>query len=103
MKTKGPAINAIVTVNPRALEEADRLDAGLEETGELIGPLHGIPVMLKDNVDTFDMPTTAGSASLEGFVPDDDAFIRRTRRRCARARVCGRRAGPCAWRSGPRA
>lgn len=74
-ENKGPAINAIVTVNPRALEEADRLDAGLEETGELIGPLHGIPVMLKDNVDTFYMPTTAGSASLEGFVPDDDAFI----------------------------
>ncbi len=72
---KGPAINAIILVNPKALEEADRLDAALKETGKLTGPLHGIPVMLKDNVDTGDMPTTAGSASLEGFVPDDDAFI----------------------------
>lgn len=72
---KGPAINAIILINPRALEEADRLDALLKETGELSGPLHGIPVMLKDNVDTFDMATTAGSSSLEGFVPDNDAFI----------------------------
>lgn len=72
---KGPAINAIILVNPKALEEADKLDAELKKTGKLTGPLHGIPVMLKDNVDTFDMPTTAGSASLEGFVPDDDAFI----------------------------
>lgn len=72
---KGPAINAIILVNPRVLEEADRLDAALKETGELTGSLHGIPVMLKDNVDTYDMPTTAGSSSLEGFVPDDDAFI----------------------------
>ena len=74
-ENKGPAINAIILVNPKALEEADRLDAALKETGKLTGPLHGIPVMLKDNVDTGDMPTTAGSASLEGFVPDDDAFI----------------------------
>ena len=72
---KGPAINAIILVNSKALEEADRLDAALKETGRLTGPLHGIPVMLKDNVDTFDMATTAGSSSLEGFVPDDDAFI----------------------------
>lgn len=72
---KGPAINAIILVNPKALEEADRLDAALKEKGALTGPLHGIPVMLKDNVDTFDMPTTAGSASLAGFVPDDDAFL----------------------------
>lgn len=72
---KGPAINAIILTNPRALEEADRLDAVLKETGKLSGPLHGIPVMLKDNVDTYDMATTAGSLSLKGFVPDDDAFI----------------------------
>lgn len=71
----GPAVNAIILINPRALEEADRLDAALKDTGALTGPLHGIPVMLKDNVDTWDMPTTAGSASLENFVPDDDAFI----------------------------
>ena len=72
---KGPAINAIILINPNVLEEADQLDRALKETGKLTGPLHGIPVMLKDNVDTFDMPTTAGSASLAGFIPDDDAFI----------------------------
>ena len=71
---KGPALNAVVCLNPRALEEADALDAAFQEKG-LTGSLHGIPVLLKDNVDTFDMPTTGGSASLEGFVPEDDAFI----------------------------
>lgn len=73
----GPRLNAIILVNPRALEEADRLDALYKETGRLAGPLHGIPVLLKDNVDTKDMVTTAGSLSLEGFVPDEDAFITR--------------------------
>ena len=71
---KGPSLNSIICVNPKALEEADELDKKFREKG-LTGPLHGIPVLLKDNVDTFDMPTTAGSKSLEGFYPDDDAFI----------------------------
>lgn len=72
---QGPALNSIITVNPRALEEADRLDRALRETGVLSGPLHGIPVLLKDNVGTSDMPTTAGSRALEGFVPGEDAFL----------------------------
>lgn len=72
---KGPAIRSIIAVNPGALETADRLDREFERSGRLTGPLHGIPVLLKDNVDTHDMPTTAGSASLEGFVPKDDAFL----------------------------
>ena len=72
---QGPALNSIITVNPRALEEADRLDRALQETGVLSGPLHGIPVLLKDNVGTCDMPTTAGSRALEGFVPGEDAFL----------------------------
>lgn len=71
---KGPALNAVVCLNPKALEEADALDAAFKEKG-FTGSLHGIPVLLKDNVDTFDMPTTGGSASLEGFIPEDDAFI----------------------------
>src|SRR6056297_3320377 len=71
---KGPALNAVVCVNPKALEEARELDEKFKKDG-LTGSLHGIPVLLKDNVDTFDMPTTGGSASLEGFVPEDDAFI----------------------------
>ncbi len=72
---KGPSLNSVIFVNPKALEEADRFDADLAKTGRLSGPLHGIPVLLKDNFDTFDMPTTAGSATLAGFVPDDDAFV----------------------------
>lgn len=72
---QGPALNAIIAVNPRALEEAERLDRQLRETGGLSGPLHGIPVLLKDNIGTCDMPTTAGSRSLEGFIPSEDAFL----------------------------
>lgn len=72
---QGPALNAIIAVNPRALEEAERLDRALQETGILSGPLHGVPVLLKDNVGTCDMPTTAGSSALEGFVPREDAFL----------------------------
>ncbi len=73
---KGPALNSIILVNPKALEEADALDAAFKEKG-LTGALHGIPIILKDNVDTYDMATTAGSLSLKGFVPEDDAYITR--------------------------
>ncbi|HHT51091.1 MAG TPA: amidase [Eubacteriaceae bacterium] len=73
---KGPSLNSIIKVNPRALEIADELDKKFKETG-FVGPLHGIPVMLKDNVDTGDMETTAGSLSLEGVIPPDDAFLTR--------------------------
>ncbi|MCC5911910.1 MAG: amidase [Clostridiaceae bacterium] len=73
---KGPALNAVIYINPKALDEADVLDKKFKVEG-FTGALHGIPVLLKDNVDTFDMPTTAGSSSLEGFVPEDDAFITR--------------------------
>jgi len=72
---KGPSLNAVILVNPKAGEEADKLDAEFKKTGKLSGPLHGIPLLLKDNFDTFDMPTTAGSLSLAGFVPKDDAFV----------------------------
>jgi len=71
---KGPQLNSVIYINPKALEEADAFDKALKEKG-LTGPLHGIPVLLKDNVDTVDMPTTGGSSSLEGFIPEDDAFI----------------------------
>ncbi|MCL2139561.1 MAG: amidase family protein, partial [Treponema sp.] len=72
---KGPSLNSIIMVNPKAKEEADKLDADFKETGKLIGPLHGVPILLKDNFNTFDMPTTAGSLSLAGFIPQNDAFI----------------------------
>ncbi|SKC42394.1 amidase family protein [Maledivibacter halophilus] len=73
---KGPSINSVIYVNPKALEEADKLDEKFNKQG-FTGPLHGIPVLLKDNINTFDMPTTAGSLSLEGVVPERDAFITR--------------------------
>ncbi|HVO67249.1 MAG TPA: amidase family protein [Syntrophales bacterium] len=70
----GPRLNAIIYVNPEAMEVAAVLDAKLKKSG-LAGPLHGIPVILKDNVNTMDMPTTAGSLLLKEYVPPYDAFI----------------------------
>lgn len=72
---QGPYLNAIITLNRRALDEADALDATLRATGSLKGPLHGIPVVLKDNIDTSDMPTTSGVALFRDFVPRRDAFL----------------------------
>ncbi len=75
----GPALNAIIRLNPNALERADELDAAFAESG-LTGPLHGIPVIVKDNYDTHDLPTSGGSASLAESIPPDDAFqVRRIR------------------------
>lgn len=68
-----PIINAITFLNPNALETAAQLDEERLQKGPR-GPLHGIPIIVKDNYDTFDMPTTAGSKSLEGSIPPDDAF-----------------------------
>jgi amidase len=77
---RGPTINALIMINPRALARADSLDQALRSSGELTGPLHGIPFIVKDNFDTHDMPTTGGSASLAGSMAADDAFqVRRIR------------------------
>ena len=70
---KGPAINAIVVVNPDALRTADSLDARFRREG-LIGPLHCVPMIVKDNFETRDLPTTAGSLAFQGFISDKDAF-----------------------------
>jgi len=78
---RGPSLNAILIVNPGAQARADSLDLYLRATGELSGPLHGIPVIVKDNYDTYDLPTTAGSRILEGSIPPDDAFQVRLLRR----------------------
>ena len=71
---KGPAINAVITLNPKALEQAKALDAE-RKAGKVRGPLHGVPIVLKDNFDTYDLPTTAGSQLLEGSIPPDDAYV----------------------------
>jgi amidase len=70
----GPGVNALLHVNSRAEAEARQLDA-LRHPGIARSPLYGIPVLLKDNIDTADMPTTAGSVALAGSIPPDDAFI----------------------------
>ncbi|MCG8469522.1 MAG: amidase [Gemmatimonadetes bacterium] len=72
---RGPELRSIIETNPDALDEADALDAERRESGPR-GPLHGIPVALKDNIDTHDrMTTTAGSLALEGSIPPRDSFI----------------------------
>jgi len=71
---KGPALRSVITVNPRALESARAMDAERKAKGPR-SPLHGIPVVIKDNIDTADMPTTGGSVLLEGSLPPDDAFV----------------------------
>jgi len=70
----GPSLNAVLTVNPNALDIASRLDQERQD-GNVRGPLHGIPIVLKDNINTTDMPTTAGSMFLEGSIPPNEAFI----------------------------
>jgi amidase len=72
---KGPELRAVLEINPDALAIADRLDAE-RKAGKARGPLHGIPVLLKDNIGTADrMNTTAGSLALLGAAPPADAFL----------------------------
>jgi Asp-tRNA(Asn)/Glu-tRNA(Gln) amidotransferase A subunit family amidase len=70
----GPSLNAMIALNPKALEQADALDAE-RRAGRVRGPLHGIPIVVKDNYATADMPTTAGSLALAGFQTGRDAFM----------------------------
>jgi Asp-tRNA(Asn)/Glu-tRNA(Gln) amidotransferase A subunit family amidase len=71
---QGAALNAIVMVNPHALETADDLDRRYRQSGP-VGAMHCVPVIVKDNYETFDMPTTAGSLSLKGMMTWKDAFV----------------------------
>ena len=71
---KGPAINAITVVNPDALAIADSLDKRLAATKQLVGPLHCIPMIVKDNFQTTGLQTAAGNIALKGYTPEKDAF-----------------------------
>jgi len=70
---QGPSINSLITVNAAALGRARELDATFAASG-FVGPLHGIPVIVKDNYDTYDLPTTNGTLALKGAIPPDDAY-----------------------------
>ena len=88
IETVDPKINAVLYTDPSALRQAAASDAR-HRRGRLRGPLDGIPVLLKDNVDTRDMPTTAGSLALAGEPPGDDAVLV-TRLRQAGAVILGK-------------
>ncbi|WP_397573718.1 amidase [Silanimonas sp.] len=70
----GPTLNAVIALNPAARADAEALDAE-RAAGRLRGPLHGIPVLVKDNIDVAGLPTTAGSLALANHVPADDATL----------------------------
>ena len=89
LNRQGPAINAVIECNPDAPAIAAALDAE-RQAGHIRGPLHGIPILIKDNVDTHDcMQTTAGSLALEGSIAPRDAFIVK-RLRAAGAVILGK-------------
>jgi amidase len=71
---KGPMLRSVITVNPKAIETARAMDEERKARGPR-SALHGIPIVLKDNIDTADLPTTGGSVLLEGSMPPDDAFV----------------------------
>ena len=69
---QGPKLNSIVRINPEALAQAQALDAERRRTGSR-GPLHGVPILIKDNYNTDHMPTTGGSVALANFIPSENA------------------------------
>ena len=77
----GPQLNSYMFVNARALEAAHELEEDDDQSDHREKPLFGIPMIVKDNNDTFDMPTTAGSVALGGSIPPDDAFLVKKLRR----------------------
>lgn len=71
----GPELNSIRTVNDAARERSQELDDRFDSSGEFVGPLHGIPVVVKDHVETTDMPTTYGSEAFEEYYPDSESAV----------------------------
>ena len=95
----GPMLNAVIAVNERALEDAGTLDERFHVTQKLMGPLHGIPVVLKDSIATVDVDTMYGSVAFRGFRPSEDATVTRLLRD-AGAVILGKTALPdfaCSW------
>jgi amidase len=74
INTYEPRLHAVITLNPKALDEARALDAE-RKAGKVRGPLHGIPIVLKDNYDTADLPTTGGFFGLKDSIPSQDATL----------------------------
>lgn len=72
---KGPQLWSIVLTNPAAIADAQALDHAFAQTGKLTGPLHGIPVLVKDNYDAAGLQTTGGSGALVGWVPQQDSTV----------------------------
>ena len=71
----GPALNAIVVVNPDADREAPTRSIGAMRSADVVGPLHCVPAIVKDNFETIGLQSAAGSLSLKGFVSNKDAFL----------------------------
>jgi len=70
---QGPYINSIINLNPKALEEADALDAKFKTSGKFVGPLHGVPILIKDCIDAAGMPMTSGFQGWKNYYPPSDA------------------------------
>lgn len=87
----GPRINSVVTLNPSALDDAARIDEHYARTGALVGPLHGVPVLVKDQAETEGIPTAFGSQAFAEYVPVEDATVVR-RLRQAGAVILGKTA-----------
>jgi amidase len=88
VNSRGPSLNAVRVLNPRAEDEARQAD-GERARGQVRGPMHGIPVLVKDNIDLKGLPTTAGALALEDSRPSGDAFLVK-RLRAAGAIILGK-------------
>ena len=73
----GPELNSIITVNEDASKRAAELDRTFADSGTFVGPLHGIPVLVKDHLETTDMATTYGSAAFDGYIPETESEVTR--------------------------
>ncbi|MFC6719889.1 amidase [Natrialbaceae archaeon GCM10025810] len=75
--SSGPELNSIQTINDNAIDRAAELDQTFSQSGEFVGPLHGIPVVVKDHLETTDTPTTYGSEAFEGYYPEAESEVTR--------------------------